>query len=176
MSDPENRRGRLMPSRRTTRWLFVALPLLIAVVVFGPCVPDVLRNNQHLEELKLALEAVPTPPDTERLVTRTAVGLLIGNSNHCDFFVGSLYRSACTPDSIREHYEARIFLNPISGNEEHVSLNILSNRESWKAVALPPELQTAEAWGISNNLFATGTVFLVTVMRSYEANRDCRCH
>lgn len=163
--------------RGTAKWLTIGtLVLAVVMVCLAWYLPDVLQNNRRMAEMKRALEAVPTPPDTEQLIVRTAFGPLRGNAHHCDYFVGVLYRSASTANSVREHYQERIFLNPVTGREERVQLDVLASPEVWRNVRVPPALEVPQLWGISEQSFATGTVFLVSVMRSYEANRDCRCH
>lgn len=157
-------------------WSIALASICFAVVLFGPYIRDGSANDQHLRIIEQALQAIPTPPNTKRLASHSAVGLLIGGGNHCDFFAGELFRSEQTPDSIRGYYSNRLFLNPITGTNEEISVVILTNAAHLNLLLLPYEFERPETWGISTQSFDSATVFLVRIMRSYRANRDMRCH
>jgi hypothetical protein len=154
----------------------IALPLLLLGLLFASCVPDYFTNNRQLHQIENALTAIPIPPQTQRLVTRSAVGLLVGNGNHCDFFAGTVFRSSSPPDLVRQHYAGRTFLNPVTGKKEQVDAMIVSNVEAWNSQSLPASYESLQGWDLSPQKLSEGTVFLVSIMRSYKANNDCRCH
>ena len=165
-----------MSRRKVITWSLIAVPVLFIVFVFASCAPDILANNRHLHQMEIALAIIPVPSQTQLLTSRSAVGLLVGNGNHCDFFAGTLFRSTSTPDWIRQHYAGRTFLNPVTSKQEQIDVTILTNSESLSSQWLPNRFERIEAWGLSPKTLATGTVFLISIMRSYEANNDCRCH
>ena len=164
-----------MSRRKLIKWSLVAFPVLLIVFVVVSVGPDTIADSRHLHQLERALAEVPTPPDTEQLDTHSGVGILVGNGNHCDFFVGTVFRSSSTSDSIRQHYAGRTFISPITSKQEQFDVTILTNRESLSGLWLPYRFDQPEAWGLSEQTFVTGTVFLVSIMRSYEANNDWRC-
>src|SRR4051812_43881285 len=97
--------------RGLIRRLVVGGSLLVALM-FGWFGRDVVVNSRHLQQIEKALATIPAPIGSEPLQSRSAVGLLVGNGNHCDFFAGTVFRSAATPDSIRQHYSKSTFFNP----------------------------------------------------------------
>jgi hypothetical protein len=160
--------------RKLIKWSLIGLPTLLvvfAVVSFGP---DMIADSWHLYKMEKELAAISVPPNTERLATRSAIGMLVGNGDRCDFFVGTIFRSTLTPDMIRQHYAGQTFFNPITSKQEQIDVAILSDRESISDLWLPYEFDHAEAWNLSDQTFVTGTVFLVDIMRSYKPNNDLR--
>jgi hypothetical protein len=164
-----------MSLRKIITWSLITLAVLGVALIFASCVPDIIANNRHLHQMEKALLAIPPAPQSKQLAVRSAVGLLTGNGNHCDFFAGALFQSSATPDSIRQHYAGRTFLNPITSKQETIDVTIITNSNDLEPLWLPNGYEKIEAWGLSQQSFTTGTVFLVHIMRSYKANNDCRC-
>lgn len=164
-----------MSRRRLITRSIIAVPVLLLMFVVGSCGFDFVTNNRHLNQMKHSLATLPLPPQTEQLATRSAVGLLSGNGNHCDFFVGTIFRSNLSPDSIRQHFAESTFFNPVTAKRESVEITILTDTESMNRAWLPDGLESVESWRLSPAMLSSGTVFLVSIFRSYEANNDCRC-
>jgi hypothetical protein len=140
--------------------------------------PDSLTNSWHLYQMEAELTALPIPPQTQSLTRKSALGILSGNSNHCDFFVGLLFRSSLTPTIIEQHYAGRIFHNPVTSAQEEFQVTILTTPKHFRSkyVWLPDGLGVAEAWGVSTQDFASNTIYLVSFFEQYPTNHDWRCH
>lgn len=153
--------------------LICVLPIcaLLFVIFVGP-----ITNEVHLWQIRRQLKAIQPPPETEEISSHSAIGLLVGNGNHCDFFAGTVYRTQSTPGTIQAHYQDIQFLNPISGEPEDLSVTILTDPSSFDSVWLPYDFDHSEAWGLTADSYHVGTLFLLCVMRSYNANGDFRCY
>jgi hypothetical protein len=66
---------------------------------------DVLPHQIRLLKYARDFEAMPYPPDTQRLDTYKTLGLLTGNGNHCDIFVGELRSYSGDRTVIQEFYK-----------------------------------------------------------------------
>src|SRR2546423_80928 len=116
---------------KAIKWSAIALAVVFVALIISSCGLAMIANNRYLHQMETALAAIPPPPQSEHLATRSAVGVLAGNGNHCDFFVGTLFRSDSdsTPEAIGKHYAGRTFLNPMTGTNEEIDVTILTNRE-----------------------------------------------
>lgn len=150
--------------------------ILAVLAVYGLLFHDAIANDIRLTKIKQQLNQLPQPPDTTLISSNAAVGLLQGNGNHCDYFVGSVYRSRSSEEAIRKHYEGRQFQNPVTENLENWEITILKDQNAISSMWLPYDFDRSEAWGLSSRDYSTETVYLVHAMRSYQANGDWRCH
>lgn len=168
-----------MARRKGIAWLLLLIPiaLLIGVIVLF-LETDYFTNSRHLRQIEAQLAALPFPPQTQRLASKSALGILGGNGNHCDFFVGSLFRSSLAPAAIQQHYAGRAFHNPVTSTQEQFMVSILATPKDFNSgiVWLPDSLDRPEAWGVSAQDFMAGTIFPISFFESYRANADCRCH
>ncbi|WP_061297666.1 hypothetical protein [Herbidospora cretacea] len=96
--------------RQQRRWpFFVCLALLASIVactlVF--VVPQ-WRNNEKLARLHERVSMLSLPPDTEHDLRAEAsvVGLLSGNSNHCDYLVHLALITKLPDAELVRHYES----------------------------------------------------------------------
>jgi len=165
-----------MTNSKLIKRTVVILPLLAITLLLGPCVRDSFSNSWKLRKIQKALRDIPVPPNTQRLASNSAVGLLVGNGNHCDFFAGEMFRSKLSADTILQHYTNRLFLNPVTGYKEEIDVQVLSHPTHLSSLWLPDSFTEPTDWGISTDTFSQGTIYLVKVMRSYDANLDPRCH
>lgn len=157
----------------------VALTLLWVVPVLAVLFmlfADRLTNDLRLWQIERQLKAIHPPPETKEISSHSAVGLLVGNGNHCDFFAGIVYRSQRNSDTIQAHYNDTRFLNPVTGEHEKLSVTILTDSTSMDSVLLPYDFDQPKAWGLTSDSYHGGTLFLLCVMRSYDANGDFRCY
>lgn len=74
--------------------------LLLLGVVLSPCG----QNELTLLRRRRAFEAIVHPPGSVLLREASAVGLLEGNGNHCDFFVGQLRAAPLSREALRRAY------------------------------------------------------------------------
>lgn len=158
------------------RVIFVLLGLLSVLAVYYFLFGDAITNDRCLSQITSQLNTLSQPPNTIQISSRSAVGLLSGNGNHCDFFTGSVYRSQSTVEVIQQHYKGRQFQNPVTGKDEDWDLIILKDDHSFDSVWLPDDFDHPGAWQLTPASYATGTLFLVYAMRSYDANGDSRCN
>lgn len=166
-----------MPARKhaSKRILVLLLGVLPVLAAFYFLFGDATANDLRLWQITRQLEALPQPPGTILISTNAAVGLLVGNGNHCDFFAGAVYRSQSSAEAIEQHYEGRQFENPLSGKNEEWDITILKDKNSFTSLWLPYDFDHPEAWGLTTESYSAGTLFLVRAMRSYDANGDFRC-
>lgn len=158
------------------RGLFTLIWLLPILFVLFTLFGDRIANDLRLWQIARQLNALPSPSHTIQISSHAAVGLLVGNGNHCDFFAGTVYRSQNSKDAIQRHYKGFQFQNPVTGESEDLEVTILSDASSLNSVWLPYAFDHPDAWGLTSASYSSGTLFLVHVMRSYDANRDWRCH
>jgi len=158
------------------RILVLILGVLSILTVFYLLFGDAFTNDLRLWQITRQLDSLSQPPNTVRFSSKSAVGLLKGNGNHCDFFVGAVYRSQSSVEAIQKHYKGRQFQNPITGRNEEWNITILTDNHSFDSIWLPYDFDYPEAWELTPESYSTGTLFLVCAMRSYDANGDFRCH
>jgi hypothetical protein len=161
------------------KWIGLAVFTVFVLGLFTLLLgTDYLSNSRSLRRMEASLSALSLPPHTEMIANHSGFGILSGNGNHCDFFVGASFRSTASPDAIREHYARLTFQNPVTFKQEAYQLSIIESAQSFSSSVgwFPDSMDRPEAWGISSQDFSSGTVFIVSIHRSYEANNDCRCH
>lgn len=73
--------------------------LVISCFAFRP------SKDLNLARLKTEFQALPHPIDSELIQTYSEMGLIEGNSNHCDYFVAQLRRSSLSEKQIQAHYQ-----------------------------------------------------------------------
>ncbi len=147
----------------------------ITLVLFGPCVYSRYLNNYRLSQFENGLSQVNHPQGSKLLARRSAVGLLIGNSNHCDYFVGEIRSCDLPREQIQKYYADLSIINPINGNL--LSLNILfvgTNGFPDDAI-LPYGYEDLADWGLEIHN-ETGTIYLLSTFFTWIANSDMRCH
>ena len=68
-------------------------------------VADTIRHNRKLERMKEAFSSLRHPAGTARITLKKKVGLLSGNGNHCDYFVGELRSYSGDTNAVGEWYK-----------------------------------------------------------------------
>jgi hypothetical protein len=152
--------------------------VLIAIVhvslfVIGPFNPERRQNDQELAAIEKAFVSLPHPVGSELLSRMSRTGLLFGNGNHCDFFIGEIRRYSGSADQLHKHYQSLSLANPTDGSP--VFLDVQSVTETtldWRRV--PDELLNLEDWGIVHSNL-TG-LYIVTGHAQGGASGDWRCH
>jgi len=102
------------------------LPL---VAIYYLLFHDAMANDRRLSQITQQLKALPLPPETIEVSSHAAVGLLAGNGNHCDYFVGAVYRSQSSEEDILKHYQGRQFQNPVQDRLEEWDITILKDQD-----------------------------------------------
>lgn len=71
-------------------------------------------NNWKMRSTLSSFQALTHPADSKLIYTTNDIGLLVGNGNHCDFFVGELRTSTASRAAIEKHYQSARVWNPIT--------------------------------------------------------------
>jgi hypothetical protein len=128
-----------LPKKRS-RWpFFVCLALLVPIVAYIVVfkVPE-WRDDAKLAQLQERVDMLPLPPDTEFDVgfSVSKVGLISGNSNHCDYLVRMSVLTKLPDAEIARYYES-ITVKGVEGRDISGTVYVNpsgSYREGYKAV------------------------------------------
>ena len=159
-------------TKRLCVWGCVAAVLGLAIVLC-PFTRDPIANSWRLWRMERQLTSLPHPSNSARVRLRSRVGLLCGNGNHCDYFVGELRTIEGPKTAIEDHYRGLHIRNPVTGTDEGVEILFVENGEIPEAW-LPDEFSSIRGWEL-NDSEARRPMYLVYVFRSYEDNWDRRC-
>ena len=153
--------------------LAIVLADLVLAVWFIPFTGDAVRNSLHLWQLEKQLKSLQHPSGTARVTFRSDIGLLVGNGNHCDFFVGELRSYSGTRTAIEQHYRDLRVFNPVTQTSESIEIIFVVD---WKIpdMWLPDEFGQISGWGLEDSE-GSPHMYIIYVFRSYEANWDLRC-
>lgn len=88
--------------KRGLLWLLV--PLALGAAVLSPCLPHQL----HLLRLEQRFDAIEHPTGSRLVARESALGLLEGNGNHCDYFVGELRLSSSSEAELKTFYGSNV--------------------------------------------------------------------
>ncbi|OGG49227.1 MAG: hypothetical protein A3F84_23955 [Candidatus Handelsmanbacteria bacterium RIFCSPLOWO2_12_FULL_64_10] len=149
--------------------IFVCFLIALAV---GPCAFHVGSNSLRLRRMEGVFRAVPHPPGTELIRLRSDIGILHGNSNHCDFFVGELRRYGGSESAIREHYSDPRVLATLS-KDLSLELVFIQNGKIPDDEDMPDALRNLSEWDLPPG---ETRAYLVFVFDQHEPNLDPRCH
>jgi hypothetical protein len=153
--------------------LTIVLAGLLLALWFIPFTGDAVRNSLHLWQLERQLKSLQQPSGTARVAFRSDVGLLVGNGNHCDFFVGELRSYSGPRAAIEQHYRDLRVFNPVTQKNETIDVIFV---DDWKipGAHLPDEFDQISGWGVEQSE-GSPHMYSIYVFRSYEANWDFRC-
>jgi hypothetical protein len=110
----------------------VALLLLVVPAYFL-----VFSHDLYLQQLNRSLAGINHPLDTKLISSSKDLGLLVGNSNHCDYFVAELRNyNNLSPKQIETFYKDTKIWNPLNRRRERVSIGIIEkgkirSNEDW---------------------------------------------
>jgi hypothetical protein len=80
------------------------ITIVVFAVIIGSCSAPYLLHDYALTRVRHEYRQIKHPTSSSGLETVSQVGLLIGNGNHCDYFVGEIRESDEPADQIREYY------------------------------------------------------------------------
>ena len=153
----------------------IILPIL-ALIVAGffifPIVANTTTNSSHLRLFRKRIKALSHPDHSESVTTHSKIGLLVGNGNHCDFFVGHIRSFDGNKVMIQNHYKNLTFLNPITKNHENCDILFFEDDKTPTSY-LPYEFDSLDAWQVKGHDLTK--LYVLSIFRSYDANRDFRC-
>lgn len=139
-------------------------------------------NNYALWQMSRSLSAIAHPTGTQFVASSDAIGLLAGNGDHCDFFVGELRsNTSLSPAQLRSFYANTSIWNPRSGRREQVSvatikgkkLRLLSSGEEWTGLYEFMNDHFGADWPRKASHRPMYVVFIFDV--GYDAGCDFRC-
>jgi len=82
------------------------LILLAWAVLTFPVYRDYLDDNFSLYQNVKAFRQLKHPSDTSRISFKKYLGLLLGNGNHCDSFIGEPRRYGGEQQTIESYYDS----------------------------------------------------------------------
>ena len=142
------------------RWLpFALVPIVLAALCLAPCLPHDLHQVQLRREYRTLLHPVPS----RELAYEADMGLLEGNGNHCDYFVGQLRTTRLSSAELRASYvrevEVEMLEFPVTA-PSYVS----SPRDRLMLAASRATPRPGEAF------------YIVALVDQQQAGMDMRCH
>ena len=163
---------------RMRRWL-AALPVLSVLCVCscvlacgGAVLRDVWAHNRRLARYVAEFEEMRHPENTSRISLHKRVGLISGNGNHCDYFVGEMRRFQGEREEIEGFYAGR----EVAGEPVFVAFvenGEFSELDRW---SMPGGLDDPRDWldSLADSLEKVYVVYILDV--GYEPGFDIRCH
>ncbi len=150
----------MTPPRRSPlpTWIVVVLAIVAMMMLcFSPCLPHDFR----LRQMKRDFARLSHPAGSRVLESRSDLGLLEGNGNHCDYFVGELRVAPLSAEALQAFYDGKA---TVEFSAPGASWDVTSPRESLLSIA-------------STSSHAPGeTVYVVSLYDSEEPGIDYRCH
>jgi hypothetical protein len=163
--------------KRGVKRLLVALALFLTLGVvdllsgFG----DAVSNSLNLWRLERSFASIRHPPATESIRFEARVGLLSGNGNHCDYFVGELRAFQGSFSPLLAAYAGATVFDPKAGHPMPLEVSEV-NGDEISAAAVPIDLDRVSAWTWGSRPPSGSRLYLVSYFANYEANGDWRCH
>jgi len=130
----------------STRRVLLALGFAVifcSFVLVSPLIVDRIRHDLKLAGMALAWRRISHPPGTTPIADERRVGLLWGNGNHCDYFVGELRTYKGGREAILQHYDGKT----VDGGYVRVVFvedGEFGEMDRW---AMPYGLRTLSDWG-----------------------------
>ena len=140
----------------------------IFVVIIFPFARDSISNNIKLKNMETALSRIEHPVGTSLISTRGAVGVLWGNSNHCDFYVGEMRQFDGDRQKVLDFYHS-----------PDINIAFIENKimpDGFTTFDVPYELNTFADWGISPADLPANLYLVYTFDGLYDPGMDFRCH
>jgi hypothetical protein len=165
---------------RAFRWtvlILLSVVLALIVAVTYAVSRDVILHNRKLNRMFASLKLLEHPADTEHVLDRKNVGLLIGNGNHCDYFVAELRKYNGDREVVLEWYEDETITGP---NRKDFDVRVLFLSEGafvGDKPMLPYDHDLPDDWLDEVN-DPDGDYYLVYVFLGAfeEPGLDPRCH
>ena len=138
--------------------LVVLVPVVLGLLCLAPCVP----NDVHLLTIERQYRSIPHPADSRALQYEADLGLLEGNGNHCDYFVGELRATRLSRAQLARFYGP------------HVELTAPDSFEAPSYVSSPRDRLIERA---ATTTPGPGEVlYVVSLFDQEAAGLDMRCH
>jgi hypothetical protein len=161
-------------SRRWTDAVLAIVLLAVGTLAF-PFVLDRVVNEWRLARLASAMNRVPHPPGTRHVLRVRALGVLNGNSNHCDFFVADVRSVEGDRTSVDTVYAGRELPSPLTGEPLELDFFRLDGKNN-RALDLPDHCADPERWGIPPDLPRDRLYAVWAFDQDYSPSFDIRCN
>jgi hypothetical protein len=136
----------------------------ILALIIGSCSAPYLLHDYALTRVRHAYRQIKHPTSSSGLEALSQVGLLSGNGNHCDYFVGEIRESDDSPDQIRDYYAKFSFPITVEFPNQRGRIDP-SVDDMFEALRHARAKQTKK------------TLYVVYALDGgYEPNFDLRCH
>ncbi len=99
-----------------------AVPVSILLAILGILYAGVFVHDQMLWQFSRKYAAIKHPPRTQSVKQYRELGLLAGNGNHCDLFVGELRSYDGSREQVLESYSSQKFWT--TDPKEHVPVAV----------------------------------------------------
>ncbi|MFC1856902.1 hypothetical protein ACFL9U_02615 [Thermodesulfobacteriota bacterium] len=157
-----------------TKKIAASIIILLLLTAGCPMSRDPIINSWKLWKFESSFVSLFHPKGTSRLALKSKVGLLSGNGNHCDFFVGELRTYSSEKEKIKNDYAGTLILNPISGRRQNIDILFIDDGII-PETRLPYDFDNLAGWNLPSDE-KLKPMYLLYVFNSYEANADVRCH
>lgn len=97
--------------------LFILI-VIAAVLMWLPRI----YHDMNLSSFNKSFKSLKHPANTSLIKHHKEVGLLIGNSDHIDYFIGELRSYSGTKNDIKKFYRSQTIQNPITDKRQKVEL------------------------------------------------------
>jgi hypothetical protein len=168
-------------SRKISCVRLATLFICVAVIGFVPALFFIYPwlNNRKLYKFERSFTALKHQPGTTSIKQASRVGLLVGNGDHCDYFVGEIRTYSGNPKSIGTFYSTTTLPSP-HGNRrsEPPSVVFLKNGDiaARDTYHLPSGLQSIKDWELPAGSGGKN-LYLVFFLEPGDMNAGCdiRC-
>jgi hypothetical protein len=150
---------------------------VVLTCVAGYELPGCGTHDRTLGDLENRWGKLRHPPGTEQITVRSELGLLLGNGNKCDYFVGEARSTSETKETIRAHYAREAQRAPGRFKEYDLRVTFFDEEEDpLFGFFLPAGLTRPGDWGISGEGLDDSYVVSVLWSGLGTAGYDPRCH
>lgn len=168
--------------RRRSTFLLKAVAIatgvlvLLLVVVASPFIWSAIMHQRQLAAYERAFDGLSHPPNTRAVKRLTAEGLLEGNGNHCDYFVGELRSFDGNRSQLRTYKDQSI--PGVGDKAQYIVLEDLvsaQSKPSEEPEILPPESYGDLATWSATNLDPRRHYIVYLFQSMKEPENDINC-
>ena len=140
---------------------------VVYVVFIVPFAWFSISNDIKLKKMDIQLSQIKHPVGTSLISTRGAIGVLWGNSDHCDFYVGEMRQFDSNRQKVLDFY-----------HDPDINIAFIENKtmpDGFTTFDVPHELNTFADWGIST-ADVPENLYLVYIFDGFgDVGLDFRC-
>lgn len=156
--------------------LAISIVIIVVVGMLGTIVfVNTKKHDRTLLSLKKSFDLISHPEKTKIVAQFSKLGVLSGNGNHCDYFVGQLRKTNLSPNEIIAWYKKTGKISSDVGRDCDVMIEFYSKGKLKEYDAVPFDYEDLSQLipHIENNQ----NYYLIYVFDTgYDAGWDYRCH